>query len=75
MRKYEDLVGPGSSLVSDYIFHCNGHSPTGETAFHRLMSGFGWANKPVLPRLQDLNSDGELKSNGIMKLDFTCSSF
>lgn len=61
MRKYEDLVGPGSSLVSDYIFHCNGHSPTGETAFHRLMSGFGWANKPVLPRLKDLSSDVRMK--------------
>ena len=71
MRKYEDLVGPDSSLVSDYIFHCNGHSPTGETAFHRLMSGFGWANNPVMPRLQDLRSDGQFKLNGkLLQLSF-----
>ena len=59
MRKYEDLVGPDSSLVSDYIFHCNGHDPSGESAFHRLMSGFGWANKPVVPRLHALDSNGK----------------
>ena len=36
VRKYENLLGTGKSiLVSDYLFHCNGHRPTGETAFHR----------------------------------------
>ena len=58
MRKYEALLGPGSRLVSSYIFHCNGHTPTGETAFHSLMSGFGWANNPILPRLHALNNNG-----------------
>jgi len=62
MRKYEDLLGTGkSSLISEYLFHCNGHNPTGETAFHRLMSGFGWANNPILPRLKNLDKNVQMK--------------
>jgi len=61
MRKYDDLLGPGSRLVSDYIFHCNGHTPTGETAFHRLMSGFGWANSPIMPRVSSLDKSVRMK--------------
>ena len=79
MRKYEDLLGTGkSSLISEYLFHCNGHNPTGETAFHRwgnkfilkiptasfirLMSGFGWANNPILPRLKNLDKNGKTRN-------------
>lgn len=57
MRKYDDLLGPGSKDVSNYIFHCNGHNPTGESAFHCLMSGFGWAHNPMLPRLNKLDTN------------------
>ena len=61
VKKYEELLGEkNTGLVSDYIFHCNGHSPAGETAFHRLMSGFGWANSPLLPRLDKLDPAGEM---------------
>ena len=36
LRKYEDLLGSGqSSIIAEYLFHCNGHNPTGETAFHK----------------------------------------
>ena len=60
VKKYEGLLGEEKTgLVSDYIFHCNGHTPAGETAFHRLMSGFGWANSPLLPRLDKLDPAGE----------------
>jgi abhydrolase domain-containing protein 4 len=39
-RKYEPLLGTGnSSLMSDYIFHCNAQNPTGESAFTRYTSG------------------------------------
>ena len=59
IRKYEEAVGEENTrLVSDYIFHCNGHSPTGEAAFHRLMTGFGWARSPLLPRLGKLDNNG-----------------
>ena len=64
VRKYEGLLGEErTGLVSDYIFHCNGHTPTGESAFHRLMSGFGWANSPLLPRLGKLEKNGETSNN------------
>jgi len=62
MRKYEDLLGTGkSSLISEYLFHCNGHNPTGESAFHSLMTGFGWANNPILPRMRDLDENVQMK--------------
>ena len=36
MRKFEDLVGEENlEIVGDYLFHCNGQSPAGETAFSR----------------------------------------
>jgi len=58
MKKYEGLVGEGNTrVVSDYLYHCNAHSPTGETAFHRLMGSVGWAKNPILPRLADLSPD------------------
>ena len=36
MKKFLCLVGEeNATLVSDYLFHCNAHNPTGEAAFHR----------------------------------------
>ena len=36
MRKFEDLVGEENlQVVADYLFHCNGQDPAGETAFSR----------------------------------------
>jgi len=61
MRKYDDLLGEGSKLVSDYIFHCNGHNPTGESAFHSLMAGFGWASNPIMPRIHSLDKSVKMK--------------
>jgi len=62
MRKYEELLGgENTRLVSNYIFHCNGHNPTGEAAFHSLMSGFGWARRPMLPRLDKLEESVRMK--------------
>ena len=29
----------------------------GESAFHTMMSGFGWAKRPIFPRMADLNKD------------------
>ena len=34
-RKYEESLGERTDLVAQYIFHCNAHSPSGETAFKR----------------------------------------
>ncbi|KAK3858515.1 hypothetical protein Pcinc_035298 [Petrolisthes cinctipes] len=55
-----DLVRKFSSLVKDeevipnYLYHCNAQDPTGESAFHTLMAGFGWAKYPMLQRMDSL---------------------
>ena len=67
MRKYDDLLGEGSKLVSDYIFHCNGHNPTGESAFHSLMAGFGWASNPIMPRIHSLDKSGKFVCHSHIK--------
>jgi len=57
MRKFEDLVGEENlQIVGDYLFHCNGQNPAGETAFSRVMNDFFWAKTPVLPRLEQANN-------------------
>merc|ERR1712106_220940 len=61
-RKYEDLLGPGNTtLISDYLFHCNAQDPTGESAFHSLMTGFGWPRNPLLPRLAGLDKTVDMQ--------------
>lgn len=56
MRKFEDLVGEENlQIVGDYLFHCNGQNPAGETAFSRVMNDFFWAKTPALPRLEQAN--------------------
>merc|ERR1712179_395652 len=53
MRKFENLVGEANLyIVGDYLFHCNGQNPAGETAFSRVMNDFFWAKTPALPRLE-----------------------
>lgn len=45
------------NLMAQYIHQCNAQSPTGESAFHAMMSGFGWAKNPMLNRIHELRSD------------------
>jgi abhydrolase domain-containing protein 5 len=59
-----DLVNKFSSLtenedvkIADYIFHCNAQNPTGEAAFHSMMSSFGWAKFPMSKRIPELKKD------------------
>merc|ERR1711976_506401 len=43
------------TVIPAYMYHCNAHDPSGESAFHSLMSGFAWAKHPMFPRLEDLD--------------------
>ncbi|KAF4520333.1 hypothetical protein B566_EDAN004393 [Ephemera danica] len=57
MRKFSPLLGEDTSIVTQYIFQCNAQNPTGESAFHSMMTGFGWAKQPMLPRMVSLRND------------------
>jgi len=66
MNKYVDLVGEeDKSLVSDYLFHCNGHKPEGESAFSQLAEDFFWAKDPLLEKL-DINTQGLLPNTTLL---------
>ncbi|XP_017779676.1 PREDICTED: protein ABHD4 isoform X2 [Nicrophorus vespilloides] len=41
-------------LITQYLYQCNSQSPSGEGAFHTMMSGFGWAKHPMVNRIDGL---------------------
>jgi len=54
IRKYKDLIEEENlNVIGDYLYHCNAHHPSGEAAFHSLMTGLAWAKRPMLPRLKE----------------------
>ncbi|XP_055698296.1 (Lyso)-N-acylphosphatidylethanolamine lipase isoform X2 [Phlebotomus papatasi] len=56
IRKYTTVVKE-EELIPQYIHQCNAQSPAGESAFHAMMSGFGWAKYPMINRMKDLRKD------------------
>jgi len=62
MRKFEDLLGTGNTtLIADYLYHCNAQDPTGEAAFNSLTTGFIWPKLPLLPRLNGVDKSVALQ--------------
>ncbi|XP_065332744.1 (Lyso)-N-acylphosphatidylethanolamine lipase [Cloeon dipterum] len=57
LRKFEPVLGNETHLVGQYIYQCNAQNPSGESAFHALMTGFGWAKRPMVNRIQNLRGD------------------
>uniref|UniRef100_A0A1L8DAN3 1-acylglycerol-3-phosphate O-acyltransferase ABHD5 n=1 Tax=Nyssomyia neivai TaxID=330878 RepID=A0A1L8DAN3_9DIPT len=56
IRKYTTVVKE-EELIPQYIHQCNAQTPAGESAFHTMMSGFGWAKNPMIHRMKDLDTD------------------
>ncbi|CAL4211588.1 unnamed protein product [Meganyctiphanes norvegica] len=54
IRKFSPLVKNAEEVIPNYLYHCNAQDPSGETAFHNLMAGFGWAKHPMINRIDAL---------------------
>lgn len=54
-RKYMNYVQDAETVIPEYIYQCNSQTPSGEAAFHCLMTGFGWAKNPMLKRIDSLD--------------------
>ncbi|XP_019881715.1 (Lyso)-N-acylphosphatidylethanolamine lipase isoform X2 [Aethina tumida] len=55
-KKYSAAL-QDSHLIPQYIYQCNSQQPSGEAAFHTMMSGFGWAKNPMVKRIDKLRPD------------------
>ncbi|XP_069777076.1 1-acylglycerol-3-phosphate O-acyltransferase ABHD5 isoform X1 [Narcine bancroftii] len=45
------------NTVTEYIYHCNAQTPSGETAFKNMTIPFGWAKQPMLLRINQMQED------------------
>uniref|UniRef100_A0A3Q2P302 1-acylglycerol-3-phosphate O-acyltransferase ABHD5 n=1 Tax=Fundulus heteroclitus TaxID=8078 RepID=A0A3Q2P302_FUNHE len=51
-KKFSSMFS--DNTVSEYIYHLNVQSPSGETAFKSMTDSCGWAKRPMLQRLDQL---------------------
>ncbi|XP_053967369.1 (Lyso)-N-acylphosphatidylethanolamine lipase isoform X1 [Anastrepha ludens] len=54
MRKFSAAVEEDNNLLPHYIHQCNAQTPSGESAFHTMMTSFGWAKHPMVHRAKDV---------------------
>ncbi|KAL7647051.1 UNVERIFIED_CONTAM: hypothetical protein RMT77_002308 [Armadillidium vulgare] len=57
IRKFSGLVKDADEVIPNYLYHCNAQNPSGESAFHSVMSGFGWAKYPMIHRMDSLRKE------------------
>ncbi|XP_054912029.1 1-acylglycerol-3-phosphate O-acyltransferase ABHD5-like [Poeciliopsis prolifica] len=54
-QKYSSVFD--DNTVSDYIYHLNAQTPSGETAFKNMTIPYGWAKRPMLDRIDGVRAD------------------
>uniref|UniRef100_A0A3Q3GQT7 1-acylglycerol-3-phosphate O-acyltransferase ABHD5 n=1 Tax=Labrus bergylta TaxID=56723 RepID=A0A3Q3GQT7_9LABR len=54
-QKYSSVFD--DSTVPDYIYHLNAQTPSGETAFKNMTIPYGWAKRPMLQRIGQIQAD------------------
>ncbi|XP_041757887.1 1-acylglycerol-3-phosphate O-acyltransferase ABHD5, partial [Coregonus clupeaformis] len=54
-QKYSSVFD--DNTVSDYIYHLNAQTPSGETAFRNMTVPYGWAKRPMLDRIGQIRPD------------------
>ncbi|XP_062277994.1 1-acylglycerol-3-phosphate O-acyltransferase ABHD5 [Scomber scombrus] len=52
-RKFSTMFS--DNTVSDYIYHLNVQTPSGETAFKSMTIPYGWAKRPMLDRMDQVH--------------------
>ncbi|OXU28088.1 hypothetical protein TSAR_013887 [Trichomalopsis sarcophagae] len=55
VRKFSPFLQDEPTIISQYIHQCNVQTPSGESAFHAMMHGFGWAKNPIIKRIDQLD--------------------
>ncbi|XP_067110037.1 (Lyso)-N-acylphosphatidylethanolamine lipase isoform X2 [Osmerus mordax] len=48
-RKFEDMFN--DDTMTEYIYHCNAQTPSGEVGFRAMSGSLGWAKEPMLQRV------------------------
>lgn len=56
IKKFNHFV-IDETLMPQYLHQANVQNPTGESAFHSMMSGFGWAKNPMIKRIHEIRED------------------
>ncbi|XP_054462183.1 1-acylglycerol-3-phosphate O-acyltransferase ABHD5-like [Anoplopoma fimbria] len=54
-QKYSSVFD--DNTVSDYIYHLNAQTPSGETAFRNMTIPYGWAKRPMEERIHQIQAD------------------
>lgn len=54
-RKFAEFFE--DDTISEYIYHCNAQTPSGEAAFKAMTQALGWARRPMLERIHLLPRD------------------
>ncbi|KAI3360642.1 hypothetical protein L3Q82_002507 [Scortum barcoo] len=54
-RKFGSMFS--DNTVSEYIYHLNVQTPSGETAFKNMTIPYGWAKRPMLQRMDQLQPE------------------
>ncbi|XP_068425443.1 1-acylglycerol-3-phosphate O-acyltransferase ABHD5 [Clinocottus analis] len=54
-KKFSSMFS--DNTVTEYIYHLNVQSPSGETAFNNMTVNYGWAVRPMLQRMDQLQPD------------------
>ncbi|XP_056876763.1 1-acylglycerol-3-phosphate O-acyltransferase ABHD5-like isoform X3 [Takifugu flavidus] len=54
-QKYSSVFE--DNTASDYIYHLNAQTPSGETAFRNMTIPYGWAKRPMLERIGQVQAD------------------
>ncbi|XP_017555891.1 1-acylglycerol-3-phosphate O-acyltransferase ABHD5 isoform X1 [Pygocentrus nattereri] len=54
-KKFDTVFN--DNTVTEYIYHLNVQSPSGETAFKNMTIPYGWAKRPMLQRTGLIHSD------------------